>query len=118
VAACVLDRAADEADFAREADRFRGGAGRIAEAFLQIRGHRQVGSRHDGARMRQSFLARDAAMAPLEVASAANPSPARIRAEPASQALAMRKAPGPSCSFLNRSAFSVCVAGMGSPSGS
>src|SRR6516162_6116163 len=45
------------------------------------------------------------AEAPLEVASAGKPSPARIRAEPASHALAIRKNPGAWCSARNRSAF-------------
>src|SRR6516164_5990925 len=46
------------------------------------------------------------AEAPLEVASAGKPSPARIRAEPASHALAMTKNPGAWCNARNRSAFS------------
>src|SRR5215475_4241357 len=47
------------------------------------------------------------AEAPLEVARAGKPSPARIRAEPASQALAMTKNPGSRCNAWKRFAFSL-----------
>src|SRR6266480_4049733 len=45
--------------------------------------------------------------APLEVAKAGKPSPARIRAEPASQALAITKKPGSWCNARKRLAFSI-----------
>src|SRR6185312_7129301 len=50
--------------------------------------------------------------APLDVASATKPSPARMRAEPASQALPIRKAPGWACNAWKRLALSAWVAVM------
>ena len=47
------------------------------------------------------------AQAPLDVASAAKPSPARTRAEPASHGLGITKAPGRSWRARNRAALSL-----------
>src|SRR5438093_685872 len=47
------------------------------------------------------------AQAPLEVASAWKPRPARMRAEPGSQGLGITNAPGPWCSCRNRRVLSL-----------
>ena len=46
------------------------------------------------------------AQAPLDVASAAKPSPASTRADPPSHGFGITNAPGPSWSARNRAAFS------------
>src|SRR5947208_2390130 len=55
------------------------------------------------------------AQAPLEVASAWKPSPARMRAEPASQGFGITNAPGPWCRARKRATLSfslmVCLSG-------
>src|SRR5712664_1330313 len=55
------------------------------------------------------------AEAPLEVARAWKPSPARMRAEPASHGFAMTNAPGCSCSARNRFALSLWLVVIESP---
>src|SRR6266446_1792691 len=55
---------------------------------------------------------RTPAAAPLEVASAWKPSPARMRADPASQGLGITKTPGASWSARNRAALSLWLAVM------
>src|SRR5262245_12015223 len=66
VAARVLDRAADEPGFACEPDGFGRGAGRVAEAFLEVGRDREIGGDYDGARVGKSLVAGHGAVAPTE----------------------------------------------------
>src|ERR1017187_2406394 len=61
---------------------------------------------------RPSRLPSTAAEAALEVASALKPRAASTRAEPASQGLGIRKAPGPWCRALKRAALALWVRAM------
>ena len=117
----ILDRAADEAGLGCEPDRRSNDVRRVAETLLEVGGDGDVRRRADRARLRQASARVTApsrrpstfADAPLEVASASNPSPASRRAEPASQTFAITNARGCACRAWNFVALSCWLVGMG-----
>jgi hypothetical protein len=123
IAARILDRAADQARLGREPDGQRGRLGGMAEAVLEVGGHRQRRRLDDHPGVRQGLVARDPAIPAAEAEGAAGagrgerpkPSPARMRAVPASNGLGMTKAPGLSCSARKVLALSFWLAVMGLP---
>ena len=66
VAARILDGAADKPRLGAPADGFRRVLRRVAEAALEVRGHREVCCLDDGACVRDRFIAGDLAIAAPE----------------------------------------------------
>ena len=110
----VLDGSTHEPGGCGLPDRLRYNFRCIAETLLEIGRDRQVGRARDDTCVRErlapltapSSRPSVAADAPLEVASAAKPSPASTRAEPPSHALAITNTAGAWWSSRKRRAFS------------
>lgn len=116
IAGCIFDRTSDQSDIGSEANGFgddlrcvpnplsRSADTGKSVAFTIVRACVRASSRVND----PSLLPRAQAEAALDVASASNPEPARMRVEATSHGFGITNAPGLSCRMRKRTAFSFC----------